>query len=283
MTKNTRSILVAFLTISTILILDISCATQKGLAKKYVEKVENINFEMIMVKGGEFMMGCDKKKRDCNNDELPVHKIILDDFYISKYEITFSQYDLFCKKTGKEKVKDFGWGRKNRPVVYVNWFDAQEFCKWLSEVSGKEYRLPTEAEWEYAAKGGRKSKGFIYAGSNKAKDVAFYLPDNHPRNDSISYLKTQIVGQKKPNELGLYDMSGNVWEWCADGYKKDYYKKSPLVNPKSDGFAKSARGGGWQNKKSYCLVSNRDSDHPKVRDSDLGFRIVRVINNTPLN
>lgn len=254
-----------------------SCITLKRQTDSYTEKIRNLNIDMIMVKGGAFMMGCNAKKRDCRDDELPLHDVVLSDFYISKYEITYAQYDLFCENTNRKKLHDFGWGRGNRPVVFVSWYDAKAFCKWLSEISGENYRLPTEAEWEYAAKGGNKNKGFIYAGSDNANKVAWYLPANHPRPDSLTYMKTQLVGNKKPNKLGLYDMSGNAWEWCDDGYSKNFYKESPTNNPRNKSLARVARGGGWKNELSYCLITNRDFDSPKMKDYDLGFRIAKEI------
>lgn len=256
-----------------------SCVALLKQTTEYTETIQDINIDMLMIKGGAFVMGCNSAKQDCKDNALPLHKVILNDFYISKYEITYAQYDLFCKHTGHEKPLDFDWGRSNRPVVYVNWYDATAFCQWLSEISGQTYRLPTEAEWEYAAKGGVKSKGYIYAGSNDVDKVAWVFQDNYSKQDSLAYMKTQPVGRKAPNELGLYDMSGNVWEWCNDSYSPDFYKGSPLHHPlnKKEDLKKVARGGGWESLEKYSLITNRDWDYAKVKDFDLGFRIVKEI------
>ena len=258
-------VLIVLITISA------SCVILRNQNNNYTENVLNINIEMIKVKGGIFKMGCNEKKRDCTEDELPIHNVFLNNFYIGKYEITFAQYDIFCKNTGREKPNDNGWGHGNRPVINVNWYDATAFCKWLSEKTGMNYRLPTEAEWEYAAKGGVKSKGFLYSGSNTACEVAWFSDNKDIQNE------THVIGNKKANELKIFDMSGNVWEWCIDGYDKDFYKKSSTSNPVGTGFACIARGGSWYNSANYCEVTNRDYDLRDVKDNDLGFRIVRSI------
>ncbi|MFV0268078.1 MAG: formylglycine-generating enzyme family protein [Draconibacterium sp.] len=257
----------------------VSCATLLRQTNGYSETIGDINIDMVMVKGGAFVMGCNNEKQDCKDDALPLHKVVLNSFYISKYEITYEQYDIFCEHTGHEKPLDFDWGRDNRPVAYVNWHDAMAFCKWLSEISGQIYRLPTEAEWEYAAKGGVNSKGYIYAGSNNVDKVAWVFRDDYSQQDSLAYMKTQPVGRKKSNELGLYDMSGNVWEWCNDSYSPDFYKKSSLQNPlNAKSLAKKVvRGGGWESLVKYSLITNRDSDYASVKDFDLGFRIIKEI------
>ncbi len=241
----------------------------------YTELTNELRIDMISVEGGEFMMGCDASTTKCSSDGLPLHKIELNDFYISKYEITNEQYNLFCEATNREKPTGANIRHKLSPAIYVNWHDAIAFCHWLSKISGRNYRLPTEAEWEYAARGGRKSKAYTYAGSNNADKVAWYIKDKNSQNEA------QQIGEKKPNELGIYDMSGNVWEWCLDYYDANFYEKSPTKQPFNTQFSatKVARGGGWCNPIEYCRTNNRDYDNLEVRDNDLGFRIVMAESN----
>ena len=157
---------------------------------------------------------------------------------------------------------------KRRPVEYVSWEDCQTFISKLNSITGKQYRLPTEAEWEYAARGGNRSKGYKYSDSNTLSNVAWYS-DN-------SGSKTHEVMTKSPNGLGLYDMSGNVWEWCSDWYDREYYAISPSNNPKgpSSGSNRVWRGGGWNSIARGCRVSYRDDCKPSGRDSRLGLRLV---------
>lgn len=194
--------------------------------------------DMVLVKAGSFQMGCAEGEAG----EYPVHKVtITKDFWMGKYEVTFDEYDAFCTAAGKEKPEDNGWGRGKRPVIMVTWNDAVDYCNWRSIKEGYDpcysgkrydvtcdfskngYRLPTEAEWEYAARGGNKNKNYIYAGSNNPDEVAWL--------ESNSGKKTQPVGLKKPNEPGLYDMSGNAAEWCWDWYFEQYYPISPKIDP----------------------------------------------------
>jgi len=221
--------------------------------------------EIVYVKGGTFYMG----SNDGESDEKPIHKVIMSDFYIGKYEVTFEEYEKFCESTRREKPDDNGWGRGKRPVINVCWYDAVEYCKWLSEETGKKYRLPTEAEWEYASKGGLKSAVYKYSGSNNIDEVAWY--------DGNSGDKTHPVGTKQPNELGIYDMSGNVWEWCSDWYDEDYYSKSPSTDPKgpSSGEYRVFRGGGWYNSSVNCRSALRGRSLPDYMGDGDGFRCVQ--------
>jgi formylglycine-generating enzyme required for sulfatase activity len=217
---------------------------------------------MVLVRGGTFQMG----SNDGGSDEKPVHSVTVDDFYISKYEVTFAQYDKFCEATNRKQPDDEGWGHGNRPVINVSWHDAVAYCKWAGG------RLPTEVEWEYAARGGNKSRGYKYAGSNDIDKVAWQSGD-----DWGSLGSTKPVGQKQPNELGLYDMSGNVWEWCSDWYGENYYKQSPSSNPKgpSSGKYRVLRGGSWYYVSWLCRAANRIRYHPVVRTNHYGFRIAQ--------
>jgi len=221
-----------------------------------------LGIEWIKISAGEFQMG----SNGGNPNEKPVHTVYLDSYHISKTEVTFAQYDKFCSDTGRKKSLDSGWGRGNRPVIYVSWEDAVAFCKWLSRKIGKNIHLPTEAQWEYAARGGNKSKGSKYSGSNDIESVAWYTKN--------SGAKTHPVGQKNPNELGIYDMSGNVSEWCSDRYGDNYYSNSPRNNPAgpSSGIFRVYRGGSLAG---HCWSTIRYGTFPSSRYYFMGFRLAR--------
>ena len=257
--------------------------------------------EMIVVKAGTFQMGNTRNDSEGMDEEKPVHEVKLTyDYEIGKYEVKFYQYDAYCAATGKNAPRDGNWGRGKRPVIYVTWYDAIGYCNWLSEQEGlakaydndgnlldkngrqttditqvEGYRLPTEAEWEYAARGGHEditngneAKDFKYAGSSKyINKVAWY------RNNSN---KTQFVGLKAANALGLYDMSGNVWEWCTD--MDGAYSQSPTENPVNLNFStyRTARGGSWFNYIGCCRVSHRTFGRPDFGDSNIGFRVAKT-------
>ncbi len=220
----------------------------------------------IFVKGGTFRMGNDN---GLSPDESPEHIVRLTDFSMSATEVTFAQYDRFCEATGRTKPGDNGWGRDSMPVINVNWSDAYEYCEWASRVSGSAILLPTEAQWEYAARGGIKSKGCQFSGSNDINAVAWYSEDSEKR--------THPVGTKLPNELGIYDMTGNVWEWCRDWYGDDYYSSSPEKDPKgpATGQYHVLRGGSWMSNAPYCRISTRSSLRSDYISINNGFRIVK--------
>ena len=252
-------------------------------------KNKNIQIEMVMVEKGSFIMGNDSG----NPNEKPAHEVTFTkSFLIGKYEVTYEQYDLFCQYAKKKKPMDYGWGREKRPVIGINLYDEIEFCNWMSKneklkpcyIKIKEgqkeswkcdftvngYRLPTEAEWEYAAKGGNKSKNFIYSGSDIPDEVAWYR-DN-------SQNMTQPVGQKNPNELGIYDMTGNVLERCWDytgNYKKEQ-KTDPTGPLSGTGFFRIVRGGSWDSNKIGLTTIFRKNDDQLERRNNLGFRVVRL-------
>lgn len=231
--------------------------------------------KMILIKGGTFQMG----STDGESDEKPVHSVTVSDFYLAETEITFSQYDYFCEQTGRIKPNDEGWGRGNRPVINVTWDDATAYCSWLSEVTGDNYCLPREAEWEYAAGGGGSSRT-KWAGTDLESSIRRYGNYNGTsRTDR--YPNTAPVKSFRANSLGLFDMSGNVWEWCQDWYSREFYELSLRKDPENSEKSIShpyrvVRGGSWGNVVSYLRVANRDSWLPEHLVNSLGFRPARI-------
>ena len=240
--------------------------------------------KFILVKGGTFQMGSNEE-----SGEKPIHSVTLDDFHIGKYEVTQKEWKEVMG-SNPSTFKD-----NNLPVEKVSWEDCIKYCNKKSEIDGFEkcysitidkglfldeiavdcdftkngYRLPTEAEWEYAAKGGNKSRGYKYAGSNDISKVAWYGYKKAGK-------KTHPVGTKQPNELGIYDMSGNVWEWCSDWYDKNYYSNSSSRNPHgpTSGSSRILRGGGWYLNANGCRSALRDDFNPNISAYDIGFRVV---------
>jgi formylglycine-generating enzyme required for sulfatase activity len=218
--------------------------------------------EMVFVQGGTFWMGCsDEQGSDCYNDEKPLYSVTLNNFYIGKYEVTQAQWEAVMEDNPSANMGH------DLPVENVSWEEVQKFIRKLNAMTGKNYRLPTEAEWEYAARGGNQSRGYKYSGSNNVDEVAWY--------ENNSEEKTHQVGTKKANELGIYDMSGNVFECCQDWYDNKYYKKKYQMNPSgaSSGILRVNRGGSWNNRARSCRAANRSFNPPYNRDSDLGFRL----------
>ena len=227
----------------------------------YTETAWDINMKMIWVEGGEFMMGCTSEQSDCGSDETNVRRVKVDGFYIGMLEVTQAQWKAVMGTNPSYFKGD------NLPVEQVSWEEAMEFCRLLSNKTGKTYTLPTEAQWEYAARGGKKNDGTKYAGSNMVDAVAWYT-DN-------SGSSTHPCGTKRANALGIYDMSGNVWEWCKDWYSSSYtsYDTNNPTGP-SSGSSRVDRGGSWSNYAGYCRVANRINFTPGYRYSNLGFRVV---------
>ena len=231
---------------------------------------------MVYVEGGTFWMGSER-----DYYEKPVHEVTVSSFYMGKYEVTQEEYQAVM---GSNPSMFKG---NNRPVEYVSWYDAVAYCNRLSKKEGftpcysasgnnitcnwnaNGYRLPTEAEWEYAARGGINKDDYIYSGSNDIYEVAWWYEN--------SWGMTHDVGTKKANSLGIYDMSGNVWEWCWDWFNDAYYSKSPRNNPTgaTAGSGRVYRGGSWIFDYVVFPVSNRYYNVPNFRDDDLGFRVVR--------
>jgi formylglycine-generating enzyme required for sulfatase activity len=227
--------------------------------------VKGVSFRMKLVKAGTFMMGATPEMEDDALDrEFPVHKVTLTkDYYMGETQVTQALWQAVMGKN-PSKFK----GNDQRPVESVSWNDCQDFIEQLNRITGEHFRLPTEAEWEFAARGGNESKGCRYAGSNDLDEVAWY--------DGNSNLQTHQVATKQPNELGLYDMSGNVWEWCADWLGEDYYQTSPDVDPQgpASGHYRVLRGGSCGNDARYCRLSNRSRFSPVVYGLDYwGLRL----------
>ncbi len=277
-----------------------------------------VPIEMVFVKGGCYQMGdlfgdreSDEKAVHKVSEEKPVHEVCVDDFYMGKYEVTVGEFKEFVNATGymtedeiedgcsvyagRERKKDTGRQWKDdrsknwrnpglsqddtHPVSCVSWNDAVAYAEWLSDklapagikqgTGNKRYRLPSEAEWEYAARsGGKREK---YSGGDDLDSVAWYA------NNSGS--KTHPVGQKNPNGLGLYDMTGNLWEWCSDWFDEKYYSNSPKDNPKGadSGIYRVVRGGSWYNAPYRLRTSVRGEREPEKRANGSGFRLSATV------
>ena len=223
--------------------------------------VKGVEFKMIKVEGGTFSMGATSEQEyDALSCEKPVHSVTLSDYYIGETEVTQELWEAVMGSN-----TSYFEGDNQRPVENVSWNDCQKFIKKLNRLTGKEFRLPTEAEWEYAARGGKYSRGYKYSGSNNADEVAWY--------DSNSGSKTHPVKTKKDNELGFYDMSGHVWEWCNDWW--GCYQSNSQTNPTgpSEGESRVLRGGGWCYFDMGVRVSRRDYLTPGYRHIIIGLRL----------
>jgi formylglycine-generating enzyme required for sulfatase activity len=242
-----------------------------------------VSIEMVSVAGGTFTMGCTSEQGDAcwNDDEIPSHSVTLSGYYIGKYEVTQGLWKAVMGSLPDPSrlLPTFTWGYglgDNYPIYVVSWNDAQTFIKTLNNKSGKTYRLPTEAEWEFAARGGNSSRGYKYSGSDTLENVAWYR-ENTGTSGSANY-GTRPVGTKSPNELGIYDMSGNVSEWVNDEF--DAYSSNAQTNPTGplNGYGNVFRGGGWSDispsryGKDHYRVSARDRADFRL-SSDLGFRL----------
>jgi len=259
--------------------------------------------EMVLVERGVFMMG--DTWGGGRSDERPVHEVTFTyDFYMGRYQVTFEEYDRFCAETGRPEPSDEGWGRGNRPVMNISWWDAIAYCNWLSEKEGLPiayrlrgesdegqlldeegkvttdirevagYRLPTEAEWEYAARGGSSRIIYRYSGSNNVDEVAWYWDNSF--NERLGERTPMPVKQKNPNTLGIHDMSGNVWEWTTDRWY--LYSDEPALDPYiHTGLSRMMRGGSFSYPASASGIAYRFSAAPELISRDLGFRIARTI------
>jgi formylglycine-generating enzyme len=246
---------------------------------------------MVHLDGGTFMMGYNAG----SDDERPIHKVTVNSFYLGKYEVTFSDFKKFVDATGYKTdaeqsdtvklkhglpprgIKNGSWNKYSngkplpasdslRPVGNVSWNDAVAYLGWLSKQTGKNFRLPTEAEWEFAARGGVKTKGFKFIGGNNLDEVAWYQKNAGGR--------THTTGKKMPNELDIYDMAGNVVEWCSDWYSETYYKTSPEMDPAGPdrGSHKVLRGGSWAREAERMRLTYRNNEFPYNSSPGMGFR-----------
>ena len=284
--------------------------------RSYTETIpgSKVKFDMIAIRGGEFVMGSPATEKGRKDDEGPQHPVKIRPFWMGKCEVTWGEFDLFWRaRPGQKKDKEpenpkdadavtrptppyhdeaFNKGREGNPVLGVSWHAAMQYCRWLSLKTGKVYRLPTEAEWEYACRAGTKTAYFFGDDPAKLGDYACFAGNSDE--------KTLKVGSKKPNQWGLHDMYGNVAEWCLDEYRKNFYATfpldkptlSPVLLPDERIFPRVARGGSWGDKAKECRSASRlaseltwiaqDPDQPRsiwwLTDADfVGFRIVRAV------
>ncbi|MBN8680169.1 MAG: SUMF1/EgtB/PvdO family nonheme iron enzyme [Chitinophagales bacterium] len=265
---------------------------------------------MVLVKGGTFTMG--DEKGDGDSDEKPTHTVTIKDFYLGKYEVTNAEFIQFLNEKGNQTEGGVEWinldgkwddercrimksgstfsvisGYENYPVIYVSWFGAVAYCNWLKQKKGGEYRLPTEAEWEYAAGNGNSHTKYSWGNDDPSGKKGGNVSDLTAKAKYSSwsafesyrdgYVYTAPVGQFDPNSFGLYDMTGNVWEWCADWYDSEYYKNSPAQNPQgpTSGSSRVLRGGSWSPTPEYCRVAYRCRNYPYHRNYSVGFRVAR--------
>jgi formylglycine-generating enzyme len=226
----------------------------------------SVNFEpeMIVIPAGEFLMGCATGAAN----EHPVHRVWLDGFALARTAVTNRLYRIFGEETGRHAPagsSDARFNHPEQPVTSVSWFDAVDYCAWLCERSGKPFRLPTEAEWECAARGGLEAQLYTWGDES---------PQAQPRYAELWRTGPERVGGRPPNGFGLYDLAENVHEWCADWYAADYYSAAPLRNPPgpSKGVRRASRGGSWRHQIKIARVAARSSLPPAYQYNDYGFR-----------
>ena len=300
---------------ATIVEIPDSIAKTEAEMKKYTDVITGteIKFDMVPIPGGTYEMGSPDKEAGRKDDESPRHKVTIAPFWMGKCEVTWDEYDIWsynldikrrevAKKvaTDRDKVSDavtrptkpytdmtFGMGHDGYPAICMTTLAAKTYCEWLSAKTGRYYRLPTEAEWEYACRAGTTTAYSFGDDSEKLGDFAWYLKNSEE--------KTQKVGKKKPNPWGLYDMHGNVQEWCLDQYFPDTYKKSAAANPlvkATKEYPTVVRGGSWEADVAMCRSAARESSNAewKVQDPQIpkskwfltdalfvGFRVVRPL------
>ncbi len=231
---------------------------------KLMPEESQLEPEMITIPGGRFLMGCDRGAAS----ERPVHQVWVDGFAIARYALTNRLYRVFIEEAGRPSPQGFEDERFNhpdQPVTSVSWFDAVAYCEWLSARAGKPFRLPTEAEWERAARGGLEGRLYTWGDS---------LPEDQPRYSELWRTGPERAGGRPPNGFGLYDISENVHEWCSDWFDADYYGVSPERNPQgpASGRRRASRGGSWRHQIKITRVAARSSIPPEFKYGDYGFR-----------
>jgi sulfatase modifying factor 1 len=224
-----------------------------------------------VIPGGEFLMGC----ADGRDDERPVHRVRVDTFAMAIFQVRNREFNQFTRATGNPPPPNWGatdFNEPDHPVVAVSWFEAEKYCQWLTSLTGRLYRLPTEAEWERAARGG--NEGWLYAWGD---DAPANRADYRQRWDG-DVRGPVPVGRGTPNAFGIYDLGENVHEWCADWYDANYYLQSPPNNPggPSSGQRRASRGGSWRHHIRVSRVAARSSIPPAFQYADYGFRVVRI-------
>ncbi|WP_052444335.1 SUMF1/EgtB/PvdO family nonheme iron enzyme [Flammeovirga sp. OC4] len=260
-----RTLKHTILFLSSFLIIHLASAQKK---KNYTDKAQGVSFDMVFVKGGTFKMG--DKKGDLLldngvNPSIPVHEVSIDGFFVGKHEVTQSLWEAVMGKNPSELKMG------NHPVEMVSWNDCQEFLKKLNTLTGENYRLLTEAEWEYVTRGGKKMANTDAASQN--------IPMRAWISSNTDDHQHQEVGTRAANELGIYDLQGNVWEWVNDWYSETSYKQSTHSNPQGiqNGTTKVYRGGSFMSEALFCRPAYRNFDKPDVKMNFLGLRIARSL------
>ena len=247
--------------------------TEPQSAQAHHRVAESISTnQFVLIPAGEFMMGCETGQ----DEERPVHRVWVDAFEMAAYQVSNRDYAKFLEVTGHPAPKhwtDPDFNHPDQPVVAVNWIKAVKYCDWLGSLDGRKYRLPTEAEWERAARGGRE--GLLYVWGNE-------LPINWP--EYVKRWSGEVkgplpVGHGSPNAFGLFDIGENVHEWCADWFAKDYYARSPASNPPGPEFGerRASRGGSWRHQIMVSRCAARSSIPPTLEYADYGFRVARDV------
>jgi formylglycine-generating enzyme required for sulfatase activity len=233
---------------------------------------------MVVIPAGRFLMGSPLNEPGRQESEGPQHEVrIAQPFALGVYVVAFDEYDRYCDTANQQKPEDHGWGREKRPVINVSWEDAQNYCRWLSEQSGRAYLLPSEAQWEYACRAGTDTP-FHFGGQITTAQANF--DGNYPSNGAAKgefRKQTLPVGTFAPNAFGLHDMHGNVWEWCQDEWHENYKGAPTDGSPWESGgaiLARVVRGGSWYGVSDVARSSARDGMNPDARFDGLGFRVL---------